>query len=467
VLSQIPLEGYLQPNRKFKNASGGEKSVNIETSKTALAQAARAPLPTLDSVRVGVVGLGYVGLPVAGFIARHFPVVGFDVNAKRVIELARGHDRAGQISQTELGEANANFTSDPNALADCNFYIVAVPTPIDAAKRPDMSALKSASATVASVLKPGNVVVYESTVYPGATEEICVPILEEKSGLRFNIDFSVGYSPERINPGDSNHRLPDIVKITSGSNPEAADLIDRVYGKAVTAGTYRASSIRVAEAAKVIENVQRDVNIALINELAMLFKSLGLETREVLEAAGTKWNFHRYAPGLVGGHCIGVDPYYLTHKAQSVGFHPDMILAGRRTNDNMAMFIAQDILKSMLQRKQKVNEACLLMIGFTFKEDCADIRNTKVADLVRYLKEFAIDVTVCDPIADPEEAKHEYGIDVVGELPNGAFDVVVLAVNHSQIKSQISEKLPSLLCSGGFIYDIKSVLPPALSHVRL
>jgi UDP-N-acetyl-D-glucosamine/UDP-N-acetyl-D-galactosamine dehydrogenase len=442
--------------------------MNIASSKASnFTSAATAQLPSLADVHVAVVGLGYVGLPVAAFIGPHFPVVGFDVSHKRVAELHRAWDRANQISEAELATANVEFTSDSSLLGKCNFYIVAVPTPIDQAKRPDMTALKSASSVVGSVLQPGNVVVYESTVYPGATEEICVPILEEKSGLKFNIDFSVGYSPERINPADPERRLPNIVKITSGSNPAAADLIDKVYSKAVTAGTHKVSSIRVAEAAKVIENVQRDVNIALVNELAMLFKSLSLDTQEVLEAAGTKWNFHRYTPGLVGGHCIGVDPYYLTHKAQSVGFHPDMILAGRRTNDNMPVFVAQDVLKGMLQRRMKVDGAKLLVLGFTFKENCPDIRNTKVAELIKHLQEFAIDVTTYDPFVDPDEARHEYGLEILNKLPQGLFDVIVYAVNHSQIKSDAAKIVSTLLRPAGFVYDLKSALPSGISHARL
>jgi UDP-N-acetyl-D-glucosamine/UDP-N-acetyl-D-galactosamine dehydrogenase len=416
-------------------------------------------LPSLADVRIGVVGLGYVGLPVAAFMGLHFPVTGWDINARRISELMRGVDHTGEVTAETLADAGIKFASDHEALADCNFYIVTVPTPIDDAKRPDLTALKTASATVGSILEPGNVVVYESTVYPGATEEVCVPILEAKSGLKCNIDFAVGYSPERINPGDAKHSFPNIVKITSGSNPQAAELVDKVYSKAVAAGTFRASSIRVAEAAKVIENVQRDVNIALVNELAMLFKHLGLSTHEVLEAAGTKWNFHSYVPGLVGGHCIGVDPYYLTHKAQSVGFHPDMILAGRRTNDNMPLFVAQDILKVMLQRKQKISEARLLVLGFSFKENCSDIRNTKILDLVKWLKEFTLDVSVYDPVVDPGEAEREYGIQILSEPPNESFDAVVLAVNHEAIKSQLPHLLGSLLRAEGFIYDIKSVLP--------
>ena len=316
------------------------------------AATSRATLPSLENLRVGIIGLGYVGLPLAVYLARHFPVMGFDVNQTRVSELAKGRDRTGEVTDEEFAGARMlSFTAETEALRDCNFYIVTVPTPIDQAKRPDLTALMRASETVGRVLSPGDVVVYESTVYPGATEEVCVPILARASGLTFNRDFFAGYSPERINPGDLQHRLPSIVKVTSGSTPEAADLVDKVYGSVVTAGTHKVSSIRVAEAAKVIENIQRDVNIALINEFAMLFKELGLDTREVLDAAGTKWNFHAYRPGLVGGHCIGVDPYYLTHKAQSIGFHPEMILAGRRINDGMAGFVARDVVKAMLRRQ--------------------------------------------------------------------------------------------------------------------
>ena len=318
-------------------------------------------------------------------------------------------------------------------LRDCNFYIVTVPTPVDQAKRPDLGALVAASRTVGSVLKPGDIVVYESTVYPGATEEVCVPELEKASGLVYNRDFFAGYSPERINPGDQTHRLPDIIKVTSGSTPEVADLVDAVYATVITAGTHRASSIRVAEAAKVIENIQRDVNIALINELAMLFKQLGLETREVLEAAGTKWNFQPFRPGLVGGHCIGVDPYYLTYKAEAIGFHPQMILAGRRINDGMAAYVANDVIKAMLKRKQSIDGARVLVMGFTFKENVPDTRNTKVADLVRALRDFVAEITIYDPMADIQLAKHEYGLGLVNELPQGPFDAVILAVKHDQI----------------------------------
>jgi UDP-N-acetyl-D-glucosamine/UDP-N-acetyl-D-galactosamine dehydrogenase len=320
---------------------------------------------------------------------------------------------------------------------------------------------------VGSVLGKGDVVVYESTVYPGATEEVCVPELEKASGFTFNRDFFAGYSPERINPGDKTHRLPAVVKVTSGSTPEAADLIDAVYATVITAGTHRASSIRVAEAAKVIENIQRDVNIALINELAMLFKELGLETREVLEAAGTKWNFQPFRPGLVGGHCIGVDPYYLTHKAEQIGFHPQMILAGRRINDGMAAFVANDVIKTMLKRKQSIDRARILVMGFTFKENVPDTRNTKVVDLVRTLRDFVAEVVIYDPMADVELAKHEYGLTLTNELPKGPFDAVILAVKHEPIAKMGEAGIKALLAPGGLIYDLKNILPPTVSHARI
>ncbi len=346
-------------------------------------------LPALADIRIGVIGLGYVGLPLAVYLSRHFPVVGFDIDAGRVDELSRGIDRTHEVTDEEFAAVKElSYTADVEGLRDCNFYIVTVPTPVDSAKRPDLSALVSASRAVGQVLAPGDIVVYESTVFPGATEEICVPELEKASGLKFNQDFYAGYSPERINPGDLAHRVPDIIKVTSGSTPEVADLVNAVYAKVITAGTHRASSIRVAEAAKVIENIQRDVNIALINELAMLFKQMGLETLEVLEAAGTKWNFQPFRPGLVGGHCIGVDPYYLTYKAEQIGFHPQMILAGRRINDGMAAFVANDVIKAMLKRKQSIDGARVLVMGFTFKENVPDTRNTKVVDLVRTLRDF-------------------------------------------------------------------------------
>ena len=415
-------------------------------------------LPAISEIRIGIIGLGYVGLPLAAYMAQHFPVIGFDINADRIHELRQGIDRTKEISAEEFKAArDLKFTTEIEQLKSCNFYIVTVPTPIDVARRPDFTALLGASKAISTVLSRGDIVVYESTVYPGATEEICVPVLERGSGLRFNIDFVAGYSPERINPGDKEHRLPSIMKVTSGSTPAAADLIDKVYGRVITAGTHRAPSIRVAEAAKVIENIQRDVNIALVNELAMLFKKLGIETQDVLAASATKWNFHRYVPGLVGGHCIGVDPYYLTHKAQSIGFHTEMILAGRRINDGMAAYFAHDIVRAILQRKRPVTGAKILVMGLTFKENCPDLRNTKVADLVAELKDLTVDVTVYDPLADVGEAMHEYGLAVVNEVPKQTFDVVVIAVKHDAIKQLLAQGVDALLTAGGFVYDIKNV----------
>jgi len=425
-------------------------------------------LPVLSDVRIGIFGLGYVGLPLAVHLGRHFPVTGFDINQRRVSELASGRDRTREVTEEEFAAAQSVvYTADPQGLKDVNFYIVTVPTPVDRAKRPDLSALIAASRTVGNALSPGDIVVYESTVYPGATEEVCVPELEKASGLAFNRDFFVGYSPERINPGDRTRRLPDSVKITSGSTPEAADLVDQVYSKVVTAGTHRASSIRVAEAAKVIENIQRDVNIALINELAMLFKKLGLDTDEVLQAAATKWNFQPYRPGLVGGHCIGVDPYYMTHKAESIGFHPQMILAGRRINDSMAAYVANDIIRTMLKRKQSIDRARVLVMGFTFKENVSDTRNTKVADLVVTIGDFVAEVITYDPLADVELAKHEYGLTLTNELPAGQFDAIILAVKHDPIAALGESGINALLAPGGLIYDLQAILPPALSHARI
>lgn len=425
-------------------------------------------LTNIDDVRVGIIGLGYVGLPLAVYMARHFPVIGFDIDAGRVAELERGIDRTREVTAEEFGSAKQiRFTSESGALKSANFYIVTVPTPINKAQQPDLRAIEAASATVGNLVKRGDIVVYESTVYPGVTEEVCVPIIEHVSGLVFNQDFFAGYSPERINPGDHAHRVPDIVKVTSGSTPEVADLVNQVYARVVLAGTHRASSIRVAEASKVIENIQRDVNVALINELAQLFRRLGLETREVLAAAGTKWNFHNYTPGLVGGHCIGVDPYYLTHKAQSVGFHPEMILAGRRINDGMAQWVALDVVRMMLRRKLEASRARVLVMGFTFKENCPDIRNTKVADLVSELASLVQEVVVYDPLADPEQVREEYGIVMTSKMPDGKFDAIVLSVRHDEIRKLSPERLREVLVSGGVLYDLKQVLPTGMSDARL
>ncbi len=440
----------------------------VTTLAAKVLSARLASLPTLEDLRVAVLGLGYVGLPLAAHLGAHFPVVGFDTNAERVAELKRSIDRTGELTSDEIKRAKKlNVSASPQALKNCNFFIVTVPTPIDSAKRPDLRPLEAASEAVGRVLQPGGVVVYESTVYPGATEEFCIPIIERVSGLAYNRNFFAGYSPERINPADPEHQLPQVRKITSGSTPEAADLIDSVYSRIVTVGTHRVSSIRVAEAAKIIENIQRDVNIALINELALLFKKMGLETREILEAAGTKWNFHAYQPGLVGGHCIGVDPYYLTHKAQSLGFHADMILAGRRINDGMATFVAQDIVKTMLQRKLRADGARILVIGFTFKGNCPDIRNTKIADLVGDLEAFGSRVTVYDPLADTEEVERTYNIRLAESMPRGPFDAVVLAIKHDSIAAMPPETFRQMLVPGGLLYDLKSVLPISASDVRL
>jgi UDP-N-acetyl-D-galactosamine dehydrogenase len=424
-------------------------------------------LPALADIRIGVIGLGYVGLPLAVYLSRYFPVVGFDIDAGRVEELSRGVDRTHEVTDEEFAAVQElSYTADIEDLRGCNFYIVTVPTPVDQAKRPDLSALVSSSRAVGKVLSAGDVVVYESTVFPGATEEVCVPELEKVSGLKFNQDFFAGYSPERINPGDLAHRVPDIIKVTSGSTPEVGDLVDAVYATVITAGTHRASSIRVAEAAKVIENIQRDVNIALINELAMLFKEMGLETLEVLEAAGTKWNFQAFRPGLVGGHCIGVDPYYLTYKAEQIGFHPQMILAGRRINDGMAAFVANDIIKAMLKRKQSMDGARVLVMGFTFKENVPDTRNTKIVDLVRTLRDFVGEVVVYDPIADIQLAKDEYGIELTNDLPPGPFNAVILAVKHDPIAQMGEAGIKALLTPDGLIYDLKGILPRHVSHAR-
>ncbi len=426
------------------------------------------PLPSLEQIRIGIIGLGYVGLPLGVYMARHFPVVGFDIDKGRIEELNRKIDRTHEVSDQEFSEAqDLTFSTDEDTLRDCNFLIVTVPTPIDDNRKPDLTALLEASRLVGRTLQAGDTVVFESTVYPGATEEVCIPEIENNSGLVFNRDFYAGYSPERINPGDEKHRPPDIIKVTSGSTPEVADFVDEVYARVITAGTHKASSIRVAEAAKVIENIQRDVNIALVNELAMLFKELNLDTSEVLAAAGTKWNFHSYRPGLVGGHCIGVDPYYLTHKAESIGFHPEMILAGRRINDAMSSFVAQDIIKMMVKRKLRIDEARILVMGFTFKENCPDIRNTKVADLVQELDEYARETILYDPQANPDEVKRAYGLVITNDLPEGPFDAVVLAVPHTEIVELGTQRIEGLLREGGLLYDLKAILPVQAGGVRI
>ena len=418
---------------------------------------------------VAVIGLGYVGLPLAAAFGKVRKTIGFDINAARIEELKSGHDHTLEVSEEDLKEiAHIAFTADRDLLREAKIFIVTVPTPVDKANRPDMTPLVKASETVGKALKKGDLVIYESTVYPGATEEICVPILERVSGLVFNTDFCCGYSPERINPGDKVHRLQTIVKVTSGSTPEAAEEVDALYRQIVTAGTHKASSIRVAEAAKVIENTQRDVNIALMNELSLIFQRLGIDTLEVLEASGTKWNFLPFRPGLVGGHCIGVDPYYLTHKAQEVGYHPEVILAGRRINDSIGAFVAEKTVKLMLQRKLPVQDGRVLVLGLTFKEDCPDVRNTKVVDIVSALTDYNIAVDVYDPWIDLAEARSEYGLDCLDALPEAAtYSAVIIAVGHRQFREMGVDGIRKLAVPGAALLDVKSLFAKELTDWRL
>lgn len=412
-----------------------------------------------NSPKIAVIGLGYVGLPLAVEFGRVGPTIGFDINAGRIAALEAGQDSTLEIDSDELAEATQlMFTTDIEKLREASVYIITVPTPIDRANTPDLGPLRSASKTVGAVLNAGDTVIYESTVYPGATEEDCVPILEEVSGLRFNQDFTVGYSPERINPGDKAHRLPSILKVTSGSTPEAADFVDGLYQKIITAGTHKAPSIRVAEAAKVIENTQRDVNIALVNELSLIFDRLGIDTADVLEAAGTKWNFLPFRPGLVGGHCIGVDPYYLTHKAQTVGYHPEVVLAGRRINDRMGAHVADRLVREMIQNDIRVKGEKILVLGLTFKEDCPDLRNTKVTDIIDELEAFGADVDVCDPWANAQEAKDLYGITLVDRSAQ-TYKAVVLAVAHHQFSADFENGCPKYLAGNHVFFDVKSIVP--------
>lgn len=422
----------------------------------------------INDLRIGVIGLGYVGLPLAVEFGRKYPTTGLDVKESRIAELRAGVDSTLEASSEELASASKlNFTVDINDLADCNLYIVTVPTPVGNDNRPLLSPLRSASEAIASVLKKGDIVVYESTVYPGATEEFCVPFLEQGSGLTMNDDFYVGYSPERINPGDKEHRLPSILKVTAGSTPESADFIDSIYQSIITAGTYKASSIKVAEAAKVIENTQRDVNIALVNELAMIFERMDIDTEEVLEAAGTKWNFLPFRPGLVGGHCIGVDPYYLTYKAQQLGYHPQMILAGRRINDNMPLYVTSRIIKKMISAGIQPLRARVLVLGLTFKENCPDVRNTKVVDIIRELASYGADVDVYDPWVDAAEAKAEYDLDIISSPEQGAYDVVVIAVAHDEFRDLGEQGIRAFGKAGSMLYDVKYLLPKEKSDDRL
>ncbi len=418
--------------------------------------------------KIAVIGLGYVGLPLAVEFGKIRPVIGFDVNAGRIDALRQGHDSTLEVSDDELrGAEHLTFTTNPADLASATIYIVTVPTPIDAHKRPDLAPLIRASETLGKVLKYGDIVIYESTVYPGATEEDCVPVLERVSGLTFNRDFFAGYSPERINPGDKTHRLPDIRKVTSGSTPEVAETVDRLYAGIIAAGTYKAESIRVAEAAKVIENTQRDLNIALINELAIIFNKMGIDTEAVLKAAGTKWNFLPFRPGLVGGHCIGVDPYYLTHKAEAIGYHPQVILAGRRINDGMGAYVAGQLVKAMLKRRIQVDGARVLVLGLTFKENCPDLRNTRVVDLVRELQDFGVEVDVHDPWADPDAARREHGLELLHTPQDGGYDGIVLAVAHGEFRDLGVKAIRAYGKPGHVLYDLKSALPASETCLRL
>jgi UDP-N-acetyl-D-glucosamine/UDP-N-acetyl-D-galactosamine dehydrogenase len=423
---------------------------------------------SLKQTSVAIIGLGYVGLPLAVEFGKKRPVVGFDIHAQRIAELQAGHDRTLETEPEELRAATQlRFTTQLDDLRECNCFIVTVPTPIDEHKRPDLTPLIKASESVGKVLKKGDIVIYESTVYPGATEEECVPVLEKFSGLTFNRDFFAGYSPERINPGDKTHRVTTIKKVTSGSTPEVADLVDALYNEIVTAGTHKAPSIKVAEAAKVIENTQRDLNIALINELAIIFNKMDIDTEAVLQAAGTKWNFLPFRPGLVGGHCIGVDPYYLTYKAEAIGYHPQIILAGRRLNDSMGGYVVAQLVKAMTKRRIHVHGARVLVMGLTFKENCPDLRNTRVVDIVRELADYEVQADVYDPWISAEDARHEYGISPVQQPAAGAYDAIILAVAHDQFKAMGAAALRALGKPQHVLYDLKYLLPAEASDLRL
>lgn len=422
----------------------------------------------LADLKIAIIGLGYVGLPLAVEFGKKVPVVGFDIYQKRIDELNNGQDSTLEVSSEELQQAvNLRYSTSLTALKDCNFFIVTVPTPIDDFKQPDLSPLIKASTSIAQVLKKDDIVVYESTVYPGATEEACIPVLEKVSGLTYNTDFFAGYSPERINPGDKQHRVTNILKITSGSTAEVSDFIDEVYNLIIHAGTYKAPSIQVAEAAKVIENTQRDVNIALINELALIFNKMGIDTEEVLKAAGTKWNFLPFRPGLVGGHCIGVDPYYLTHKAQSIGLHPEIILAARRLNDRMGEYVATQLIKEMVKQRIQVVGARILVMGLSFKENCPDIRNTKIVDFINALKEYDLDLDIYDPWVDENEVQHEYGLAPIKKLENGLYDAIVIAVAHNQFKTMSGQEFQALGKEKYVLYDLKYILDKTESDLRL
>lgn len=424
----------------------------------------------MQNIKICVVGLGYVGLPLARLFSTKYPTIGFDMNQKRVDALMSGHDATLEVADELLQDAINNHgfvcTTDIEAIKDCNFYVVAVPTPVDKNNSPDLTPLYGASTTVGKVISKGDIVVYESTVYPGVTEDECLPVVEKVSGLKYNVDFFAGYSPERINPGDKVHTVEKIQKITSGSTPEVAEIIDNVYNSVLLNGTHKAASIKVAEAAKVIENSQRDINIAFVNELSKIFTLMGIDTNDVLEAAGTKWNFIKMNPGLVGGHCISVDPYYLAQCAQRLGYNPEIILAGRRMNDGMGAYVANQTVKLMLKKGIQVLKSDILIMGFTFKENCPDVRNTRIIDIYRALEEYNVNITVYDPWANPAVVKHEYGIDITNELPAGKFDTAIVAVGHKEFRQQEVD-MNALLKENHVIYDVKGIMPRDIIDGRL
>ena len=427
-----------------------------------------APLPSTDDIRIAIIGLGYVGLPLAAAFGRHWPTVGYDIDAARIAQLREGHDHTRETDVDDLAAATQlRLSADEADLAGCNVFIVTVPTPIDEAKRPDLRPLLAASASVGRLIGRGGVVIFESTVYPGATEEDCVPVVERESGLRLNDDFHAGYSPERINPGDRQRRLETILKVTSGSTPQAADFVDALYRRIISAGTHKTPSIRVAEAAKVIENTQRDLNIALVNELALIFHRLGIDTGDVLAAAATKWNFQPFRPGLVGGHCIGVDPYYLTHKAQQVGYHPEVILSGRRINDGMGAHVAGRVIKLMTRRGIHPGGAAILVLGLAFKENCPDLRNTRIVDVVEELRSYGARVDVHDPWVDAQETRERYGIDLLDAPASGHYDAIILAVGHEQFLAAGAEAIRALGKPECVLFDVKHLLPRQLVDDRL
>jgi UDP-N-acetyl-D-glucosamine/UDP-N-acetyl-D-galactosamine dehydrogenase len=421
-----------------------------------------------NDIKICILGLGYVGLPLAVEFGKKYNTVGFDVNKKRILSLKDGHDATGEVSTKEINKSkDIIFTDNLKDIEDSNIFIVTVPTPVDKFKKPDFTPLLTASKTIGNLIKEGDIVIYESTVYPGATEEECIPILENSSGLKYNVDFYAGYSPERINPGDKDRTVKDILKITSGSTEQVANIVDTLYASIITAGTHKASSIKVAEAAKVIENVQRDVNIGLINELALLFNKLNIDTEEVLKAAGTKWNFLNFRPGLVGGHCIGIDPYYLTYKAESVDFHPEIILAGRKINDSMGPYVASSLVKEMVKRDFAIKEARVLLMGFAFKENCHDLRNTKVIDIIHELQNYGMSVDCYDPWVDKEEAINEYGIKIIDQPKTSYYDSVIVAVSHNKFRDMTIAEVKDFCKSDHIIYDLKYIFPMEEVDIRL